>query len=104
MKVVGVSDNYAIMIQKQFGDTYYSVISKLPWDGIKHNEMTGGMFHCGRDHWVFGAPDFDYNWDDATGVQRYLETFESGESAISERNGLPIRRISIKHGEGKTIG
>ena len=100
MKVMGVSQNYFVMVQKQFKDTYYSVCSKLPWKGTAHNNMIGGHFHCGRDFWIFGDVDFDYNFDDQTAVAKYLQKFESGESEISERNGIPILEIKIKHTGG----
>ena len=99
MRVKGVTKNYVALSMKQFKDTIYSIVSKIPWGklGMRHNAMTGGCFHCGRDNWIFGAPDFNYNFDDAEAVQKYLESFETGETEISERAGVPIRKIAIKY-------
>lgn len=101
MKVKAVSENYFVMTQTMFGKTYYSVCSKLPWGGIKHNAMTGGMFHCGTDDYVFGHPlsagkkDL-YQFNDHKTSMEYLKSFENKECAISERNGIPIFKIYIK--------
>ena len=102
MRVKAVSENYFVMTQKQFGDTYYSVCSKLPWKGIRHNAMRGGMFHCGPDSWIFGAPvsiDYDnlYEFDNEEANQAYLKSFEDGESEISERRGVAIYDLYVKH-------
>lgn len=56
MLVKAVSKNFFVMTCKKGKDTYYSVCSKLPWDGVRHNAMVGGMFHCGCDDWIFGTP------------------------------------------------
>ena len=101
MRVKAVSENYFVMTQKQFGNTYYSVCSKLPWEGVRHNYMIGGMFHCGPDNWVFGSPtsiDYDdlYEFENEEGNQKYLQEFESGESEISERRGLAIYDLYVK--------
>ena len=102
MRVKAVSENYFVMTKKQFGDTYYSVCSKLPWEGIRYNAMRGGMFHCGPDGWIFGAPvsiDYDnlYEFDNEEANQAYLQLFEDGESFISERRGIAIYDLYVKH-------
>lgn len=102
MRVKAVSDNYFVMTKKQFGDTYYSVCSKLPWNGIRYNSMRGGMFHCGPDNWIFGAPvsiDYDnlYEFDNEEANQAYLKMFEDGESEISQRKGIAIYDLYVKH-------
>ena len=102
MRVKAVSENYFVMTKKQFGDTYYSVCSKLPWGGIRYNAMRGGMFHCGPDSWIFGAPasiDYDnlYEFDNEEASQAYLKSFEDGESEISERRGVAIYDLYVKH-------
>lgn len=96
MKVRGVSKNYAVMTENNFGKIYYSVIEKKPWDGVLRNEMVGGHFHCGRDNWIFGDPYFDYNFDNAEGVAQYLQTFETGKTELSVRNAIPILELHIK--------
>jgi len=96
MRVKGVSENYAVMIEKQFGKLYYSVIEKKPWDGVRHNEMIGGYFHCGRDNWIFSDLNFDYKFDNVEAIARYLSTFESGETELSVRNAIPITQIHVK--------
>ena len=102
MRVKAVSENYFVMTQKQFGNTYYSVCSKLPWDGIMHNAMRGGMFHCGPDDWIFGSPtsiyyDNLYEFENEDGNQAYLKEFEDDESHISERRGIAIYDLYVKH-------
>lgn len=61
--------------------------------------MISGYFHCGKDFWLFGAPNFDYNFNDQEGVKNYLQTFENGESKLSERNAIPILKLYVKRGE-----
>lgn len=101
MRVKAVSDNYFVMTQNLFGKTYYSVCSKLPWDGIRYNSMIGGMFHCSTDDWVFGSalaldyPDL-YKFDNEEFNQKYLQQFENGECALSERRGIAIYDLYVK--------
>lgn len=96
MKVVGVSENYFCMIQKIFGEIYYSVCEKKPWGGIKYNAMRGGMFHCGTDNMVFGAYGFDYRFDDENKIKNYLQMFEEELIELSCRTSIPIQTIQIK--------
>lgn len=96
MQVKGVSANYAVMIQKQFGDTYYSVIEKKPRSAGQHNAMRQGFFHCGKDDYIFGAVEFQYRFDDAEAVVKYLAEFEIGETHLSERTAIPILELHIK--------
>jgi hypothetical protein len=101
MRVKAVSDNYFVMIQNLFGNIYYSVCSKLPWDGVIHNSMRGGMFHCSTDNWIFGSallidyPDL-YKFENEEANQKYLQQFEDGESELSERRGIAIYDLYIK--------
>jgi hypothetical protein len=101
MRVKAVSDNYFVMTQNLFGDIYYSVCSKLPWDGVIHNSMRGGMFHCSTDSWLFGSvlsidyPDL-YKFENEEANQKYLQQFEDGESELSERRGIAIYDLYIK--------
>lgn len=96
MKVVGVSKNYFAMIMKVCGNVLYSICEKKPWGGIRHNKMTGGMFHCGADNMVFGYSDFDYKFDNKGEIQRYLQAFEDGEIELSVRNSVPIYDLYVK--------
>jgi len=104
MRIKGVSENYAVGVQTIFGKIYYSVIEKKQRREGNHNEMRNGCFHCGPDHWIFGAGFFDYNFDDAKGVNGYLKSFERGNSKISERHGIAIFRIKIKLRSGRDDG
>ena len=102
MRVKAVSENYFVMTKKQFGATYYSVCSKLPWKGVRYNAMRGGMFHCGPDSWLFGAPvslgyDKLYEFENDEANKAYLQSFEDGESRISERKGIAIYDLYVKH-------
>ncbi len=101
MRVKAVSENYFVMTRKQFGYTVYSVCSKLSWDGIRYNQMRGGMFHCSTDNWAFGSPltaDYEhlYDFGDDDANDAYLQSFESGETELSERRGVPIYELYIK--------
>lgn len=98
MRIKGVSKNYAVMIEKQFGDTYYSVIEKKPRTAGDHNEMRQGLFHCGKDDYIFGATEFKYRFDDAEAVAKYLNEFETGETQLSVRTAIPILELHIKRG------
>lgn len=101
MRVKAVSDNYFVMTQNMFGDTYYSVCSKLPWKGVRYNSMRGGMFHCSTDNWIFGSPlSFDYEnlykFENEEANQKYLQQFENGDCELSERRGITIYDLYIK--------
>lgn len=101
MRVKAVSDNYFVMTQNLFGDTYYSVCSKLPWEGTRHNSMIGGMFHCSTDDWVFGCPltiDYPdlYKFENVETNQKYLQQFEDGKCKLSERRGIAIYDLYVK--------
>lgn len=101
MTVKCVSENYFVMTCKENGDTYYSVCSKLPWHGVRHNAMIGGMFHCGTDDWIFGSPlcienENLYQFTDLDLSLKYLQEFEDGKCHISERNGIAIYDLYVK--------
>lgn len=101
MEVKAVSDNYFVMTQKCFNDTYYSVCSKIVWNGERHNAMTGGMFHCGTDDWIFGSPlsikyENLYEFEDEETNALYLQEFENGKAQISKRNSIPIYDLYIQ--------
>lgn len=101
MEVKAVSDNYFVMTADMDDGIYYSVCSKLPWGGIRHNDMVGGMFHCSTDNWVFGSPlslDYEnlYEFKNEESNQKYLQEFESGECELSERNGIAIYDLYVK--------
>lgn len=100
MRVKAVSKNFFVMTEKLFGKSYYSVCSKLPWDGYRHNNMVGGMFHCGTDDWIFGSSlclDYEnlYEFDNEESNQKYLQEFEDGKVHISERNGTAIYDLYV---------
>lgn len=100
MKVKAVSKNYFVMTQNLFGKLYYSVCSKLVWDGVRYNAMRGGKFHCGTDNWIFGSPisaEYEnvYKFENDETNQKYLEEFENGVSELSMRTSIPIERICI---------
>lgn len=94
--VVGVSENYFCMCRNAFGKIIYSVCEKKQWEGIRHNLMLGGMFHCGTDNMVFGAPGFDYEFNDENEIKRYLQMFEEDKIELSRRTSVPIYKISFK--------
>lgn len=96
MKIKGVSENYAIMIENRFGTIYYSVIEKKPRTTGQHNAMLQGYFHCGKDDWIFGDSEFGYKFDDAEAVACYLNNFEIEEAHLSERNAIPILELHVK--------
>lgn len=99
-RVKGVSANYFVMARKQFGLWSYSICEKKPWPGIRHNAMTGGMFHIGPDAWLFGWAGWpcgrDYDFDDKEATEKYLQSLEAGKTVISERRGCPVYNIAIK--------
>lgn len=101
MRVRAVSDNYFVMTQKNFGDLWYSVCSKLPRKEGSYNSMRGGMFHCSKDDWLFGSPlqleykDL-YTFENEEANQKYLQHFEDGKGRLSERNGIAIYDLYVK--------
>ena len=101
MRVKAVSENYFVMVSNLFGNPMYSVCSKLPWQGVRHNAMLGGMFHCGTDNWIFGSPltlryENLYRFENEEANQAYLQEFEVGNVEISERSGVPIFDLYVK--------
>lgn len=101
MKVVGVSDNYFVMKQNNFGKLLYSVCEKKPWEGIQFNRMIGGMFHCGRDNTIFGwmgTDDikFDYKFEDENQINSYLKAFETRDIELSQRGSIAIKSLYVK--------
>ena len=101
MRVKAVSENYFVMTQNQFGNTYYSVCEKKPWDGIRHNSMIGGMFHCGTDNWIFGSPltvnyENVYQFNNEESNKKYLQSFEDSETELSSRTSIAIYDLYIK--------
>ena len=108
MRVKAVSNNYFLMTMKQFGVTYYSVCSKIPWKGIRYNNMVGGMFHCGCDNWIFGSPlsiDYEnlYMFENDESNKLYLQDFENGQAEISVRNAIAIYDLYVKFDDEKII-
>lgn len=96
MRVVGVSENYFVMIQNVCGNIAYSVCEKKLWGGIRYNAMRGSMFHCSTDNTLFGYTDFDYKFDDEEQIKRYLNAFESEEIELSVRRAVPIYDLYVK--------
>lgn len=101
MRVKCVSDNYFVMTKNLFGNIYHSVVSKKPWNGVKHNNMIGGLCHCGTDDWVFGSPLMSeceklYEFNDEQYSKFYLESFEKGECELSHRTSMAIFDLYIK--------
>lgn len=101
--VVGVSENYFVMIQKNFGLTYYSVCEKKRVDFGRRN-FEKDQFRIGPDFWIFGflSKDFSfddneqYRWNDENWIKEYLQSFEEGISQLSERKSIGVGRIEIK--------
>lgn len=107
MKVKAFSNNYFVMTENRDGLTYYSVCCKIPWKGVRHNKMVGGMFHCGTDDYVFGSPlafayknlyGFEnlYDFDNEEANQKYLQDFEDGKCRLSERHSVAIYNLYVK--------
>lgn len=101
MRVKAVSDNYFVMTQNIFGDTCYSVCSKLPWDGVMYNSMRGGMFHCSTDNMLFGSSlsyEYEglYKFENEEANQKYLKQFEDGEIELSMRRAIAIYDLYVK--------
>jgi hypothetical protein len=94
MRVVGVSTNYFVMIQKAFGNTLYSVCEKIPCDHSR-NHYNEDYFRIGTDDYIGGC-GFGSEWDNADAVKKYLEEFESGETELSVRRAINLERISTK--------
>ena len=101
MTVKCVSENYFVMTCVKDEDTYYSVCSKKPWNGIKHNAMVGGMFHCGTDDWICGSPlcisnENLYQFANMELSLKYLQEFEDEKCHVSERNGIAIYDLYVR--------
>lgn len=101
MEVKAVSENYFVMTEGTGDERYYSVCSKLPWDGNRYNSMVGGMFHCGTDNWVFGSSlqsEYEnvYYFENEECNKKYLEEFERGECELSLRTSIAIYDLYVK--------
>lgn len=94
MKVIGVSENYFVMIQNMFGKIYYSVCEKKQVDHNRNN-YTEGSYRIGDDDYVFGRAG-GYKWDDEKFIEEYLQEFESGETQLSVRRAIDLKTISIR--------
>lgn len=107
MKVKAVSKNYFVMTQKNFGQVYYSVVSKIPWEGTVYNDMRGGMFYCGADNTLFGGiaqfnyPDL-YKFENKEANAVYLDELENEEIKVSERRGMAIYDLFIWRAENES--
>jgi hypothetical protein len=96
MRVVGVSNNYLLMVRKSFGRGYYAVCEKLPWAGIRHNAMRGGMFHLGSDNWIGGSSGFPNDLNSIDEINAYLGEFERGHTELSARSAIPVYDLYVK--------
>lgn len=95
LRVKAVSNNFFVMAQKQFKNTVYSVCSKLPFEGIRYNNMRNGMFHCGTDDSVFGSPH-GYEFGNEKEANTYLKDFENGNLHLSFRTSIPVFDLYVK--------
>ena len=108
MRVKCISNNYFVMTVNRFGNVLYSVVSKKPWNGIRYNNMVGGMYHCGTDNWVFGSPLqidcenlYEFNNDEFS--KQYLDDFEKEKCELSYRTSIAIFDLYIKPAEEKPL-
>lgn len=100
MEVKAVSENYFVMTESRDNGIYYSVCSKLPWNGNRYNSMVGGMFHCGTDNLVFGSSlQFEYEnvyyFENEECNRKYLEEFENGNCELSMRTSIAIYDLYV---------
>jgi hypothetical protein len=100
LTVIGKSENYILLADT--GTKEYSVISMIPAT-FNCNQIKEGTTYCGPDNWLFGyfSKDSDdgvprYNYDNPLWVSEYLNSFENGDSEISQRHGCTIRQIVIQ--------
>lgn len=89
-KVMHVSENYFVMIRKQFGKTRYSVCDKA-------------NLIAGTDDRIFGfMPMKEYinekvhPYENESFLAEYLESFEKGETKISPRNRIKLTEVFCK--------
>lgn len=89
-KVMSVSENYFVMIRKQFGKTRYSVCDKV-------------NLIAGTDDRIFGylpKGEYDYEkislYENEEFLNEYLESFEKGEIKISLRNRIKLTEVYYK--------
>lgn len=100
LRVVGVSENYFVMVQNHFGDYCYSVCDKNPSD-YSRNSREKGFPTIGPDAWIFGYFD-GYDWKDQNFIKKYLGEWETGKTRFSRR-AVRLRRIAIKAGSVKNV-
>ena len=98
LRVKGVSENYFIMSRRAFGEYIYSICEKSQVE-YSRNNFTEGFFRVGQDNYIFGSPH-GYEWDNEENVKVYLEdleeSFKCGDSRLSERSAVNLKRIAIK--------
>lgn len=89
-RVMLSSENYFVMIRKQFGKTRYSVCDKK-------NLISG------TDDRIFGylpKGEYDYEnislYENEEFLNEYLESFEKGETKISPRNRIKLTEVYYK--------
>ena len=91
LRVIGVSENYFIMVRKAFSSYIYSICEK---NKVNHsrNSYHEGSFRIGTDNYVFGK--FDYL--DIKDVNEALIELENSEMELSVRTSVDLNSISIK--------
>lgn len=92
MLVSGVSKNFVVAHDAK---DEYTIISKTPApEGYHYNGVTEGQCYCGPDFWSLGYWD-GYHFDDPEWNNNYLESLETSETEISQRNRASIYLIKV---------
>lgn len=92
LTVKAVSDNYFIMVKNHFGRPLYSICEKTP-SVTAYNSIVAGFPTIGPDFWSFGKFDY-FDQDD---IEQCLKELESGETKLSGRRSIALRRIQYKN-------
>jgi hypothetical protein len=91
-KVMLVSNNYFVMIRKQFGKSRYSVCDKVNLIAGTDNRIFGYMSKT--EYTDKDTP----RYENEAFLTEYLESFETGETQISPRNRIKLTEVYCKKG------
>lgn len=94
MKVIGVSDNYFMMIRKTPKGIVYSICEKKRCNHTR-NDYTKGCFRIGTDN-IIGGIDFYGDWANKDDINQYLNRLENGEIELSARTTVNLSRLKIE--------
>ena len=88
--VCGISEHY---ILAHYGQ-HYTIISRVPFEGLMFNGVRRGDIYCAPDWWIFGYIE-GYDFTNADWVKNYMISLETGETEMSQKHHAPVFFLSV---------